>query len=181
MLGDLTVSRGNTIEGVVTNASGQPIHRAVVKLEGRTALATNALGELMLGNFTTTTDSQGRYRFDGISSAKRSFLSATSLPHDGISLRQPVPRFSATMDLVVLPVGEVEVELAGAFDRAAVVIRSLAHRGSFFHCRVDVAGRCRIANVPEGNYEVVKPRGSIAPSQITVVGGQTTTVAVTVT
>lgn len=153
----IVVDRGYRIDGRVTDISSNPIGGAIVRiLQSANTPNGDTLWELSRGNYSTLTESDGSFRFDGVSAINgRAQISASLMPNHGVSLPQEITNSDASLDLVLLPVGSIEGVLTGAPARDTIVVaRSVAHRKSLLSVGVEGNGTFRFNNVPVGEYDV---------------------------
>jgi hypothetical protein len=155
-LGEITVDRGHTMTGHVRDANGSPVARAKVTITSSARLTDeDQLTAIVRGNFTTTTDDRGGFRFDGLN-----LWSLTGSParleaiveRRAASNQQLVPNADATIDLVVLPTGGIDGVVEVPTD-GHVYARPMSSRdlGPF----VPVTdGKFRVDNLLPGTYQL---------------------------
>jgi hypothetical protein len=171
-LGDLAITRGHTIIGRITDATGQPITRATVRIISSTGLPADAITEMSNGNYETQTDASGRYRFAGVSVSALRHSSPRLVATYGRTKSSDEVRIAsadATIDLVVRDAGVIDGEVEGDFVDATVTADETSRHGYTRYARVKADRTFQFDNLPPGTYEVQLGAGHTAvPLPITL-------------
>lgn len=177
------VDRGDTVQGRVTNAVGDAVHGAVVRIsQNPSTLTKELLWELARGNFSTVTSATGMFRFDDVSSVADRASIAASLPGIGVSHPQSLSNGDTTINFVLYPVGSIVGALTTTspislhFQPIYVAVAHLVNGPvSTFSAVVAKDGTFQIGDVPEGEYDI----GLVSPNGVRT--GTTTTKRILVT
>jgi hypothetical protein len=174
-LGDIEVTHGHTIRGVVRDGYGAPVPSADIALVS-TPLAEpgSVLDDLARGNLSAITSDDGSYEIDDVGQiafrSSRPTITATTRDHR-TSLSSPVPDADTTIDFTVQPVGTLEVRVTGSVQGRVVV--HTTGKPMVLVPGHQTAGVYRV-DAPAGDYEIVvfNVTGQAPPSQrITIVPG----------
>jgi hypothetical protein len=161
-LGDVVVTRGHTIRGVVRDTDGNPIVGADVALV-TTELpdARGELDQLAHGNLFARSDDRGAYEIAGSAMIPLQMghpqISATTRDHR-VSLPAVVPDGDATIDLIVERTGRLEITLTGSV-QTLVFVSPVGNRRVSLPVRT-TNGMYHL-DVPAGDYEL----STIRPAQ----------------
>jgi hypothetical protein len=172
---DIRLSRGLTLEGVVTRA-GKPVADVQV----------NAMSAAVGGDHQpTTTDRNGRFVLQGLVAARYTISAHREQMHAQLQDVDPTRQREVTISLDPAPQGVVYgmvtglTELPGKITRRAVFVHTV-ERG--VEGTIDDAGNFRVENAPAGTVTIVAQlettTGSRAsqPKRVEVVAGQETRV-----
>lgn len=189
-LGDVVVSRGDTIQGVVRDEKGLPLPNArVAVLTTPTMLSEepkDEMRQLTIGNVLVTSDARGNYLLEGVASNLRRGLAYPEVrawTSDRASLPVRMPYGNATIDFNVAPLGTIEITATGP-SGSFVWVQPAGDSKTFLHPRRGDSGRggtTTFEQVPAGEYDVslVSPKGQlIARQRISVAGGTVTAVTI---
>lgn len=183
-LGVLEVEPGGMVAGRVVDEQGRPVRDAPVRLSPGypRSMDREELGDLTLNIHHATTDEDGRYSIGGISVNEWDDMQleiAVVLPGVGSTGRHRVYTSGETIDLVLHPVGAVEIEVTNNYsvDTSVTIMNDLDHENRLEGVP-DESGMVRIADVPAGSYLTIEDRTRTTGPKIVVTGGQTTTASI---
>jgi hypothetical protein len=189
-LGDVVVSHGDTIQGVVRDEKGLPLPNArVAVLTTPTMLSEepkDEMRQLTIGNVLVTSDGRGTYFLEGVASNLRRDLGRPEVrawTSDRASLPVQMPYGNATIDFNVAPAGSIEVTATGP-SGSFVSVQPAGDSKTFLQPRRGDSGRgstTTFDQVPAGEYDVslLSPKGQlIARQRISVAGGTVTAVTI---
>jgi len=159
-LGSVAVTRGQTIDGRVTDKAGTPLGGIAVHLYQSTMRQWTGMHALAVGDHDAVTDDDGRYRitdYARIESAYNAGYLVASRP--GVSAAGPrqLEEGLANTELVMQDVGMVEGTVhAPSLELSSVVVYLVSEGKDTVSMAVacDEAGEFRFADVPEGPYRV---------------------------
>jgi hypothetical protein len=186
-LGDIAVSRGDTIQGTVRDEKGIPLANAHVALITTPIKfsedATNDWVQLSVGNLATVTDAHGSYLLEGVAAnfrrgSNHPELSAWTV--DRAALPVGMPYGNATVDFSVAPTGAIEVATNGPAESFVTAEPVRDPRTALRPRRPGFAGTGTTIfdKVPAGEYVVmlITPRlaTKIVQQRVTVTAGSTT-------
>jgi hypothetical protein len=187
-IGDVNVTSGHQIEGVVRDESGHPVANATVTFSPSTSAATasrrddiDQLTDLLLGVVTVNCDERGHYVIQGVAGDTpwptkyvQGPMQVIARSPDLASVPVTVPQADATADLTLHKAGVLELVAPGrapheliVIDVRAVMAPDVSLRFSLY----DTHERVR-AEIAAGEYDVVislhgrgdrKERVSITP------------------
>jgi hypothetical protein len=173
-LGDLAITRGHTIIGRITDATGQPITRATVRIISSTGLPADAITEMSNGNYETQTDASGMYRFAGVSVSALRHSSPRLVATYGRTKSSDEVRIAsadATIDLVVRDAGVIDGEVEDDVGDGTVTADETTRHGHTRYARVNADRTFQFDNLPPGTYEVQLGAGRTAvpfPTTVTI-------------
>jgi len=176
-LGEIAMAHGQRIIGHVRDSSNAAVPGARVEIGQPTpGLDDDHLQQWFRGEFETTTDATGGYRFDGISplsggSKKRPAQISATHPERGASIATNLPDGDAAIDLVLVPSGGIDGVIEGFTDGVGMVsMRSPAEPAGRRSTQVNGAGEFRFDAIPPGPYTIsmIALPGKPAPSPVSV-------------
>jgi hypothetical protein len=182
-LGKVSVDRGYTVGGMVTDEQGAPMSNVNVTFMRSFYFATDDLANSAMGNHVATTGSDGRYVIEDVKRLELAdFDARISATVDG-SLATgtlQLPDGALTQPLILRPVGTIEGIVVGAhvdeYDWPGAVAESVSDPRMSVLGSSELDGTFRIENVPHGDYRVRLSDGSSAAVQVSVTAGTTTNV-----
>ncbi len=169
-LGDIAMSHGQRVSGIVRDAAGKPVAGATVSI-GRTTLELSPLEQWFEGEFQTTTNAAGAYVFDGVAPLgdKRPAEIAATEPTRGASRTSRIPDGDVHVDLDLGATGGVDGAIVGYTDRSGWVhLRDAIENHA---ARVDATGAFHFDNILPGTYTLAMTSdpGRMGPPSVQVV------------
>jgi protocatechuate 3,4-dioxygenase beta subunit len=177
-VGDISVTRGDSVRGRVVDARGAGIAGATVRITSRYSIGATGLRAILGGDFSATSDAGGYYEVGGQQASDDDRRIEATHPTSG------------TSGIRVLAAGQLELELeltaSGSID--GTVVRPRSGVGSATATRVDdgdvhydaeitAAGSFRFPQLPAGDYDVrVVSSNAQPPVRATVTAGARTVV-----
>ena len=178
-LGDIELSRGQRITGVVRDAAGAAVAGARVVI-GRSGLEDQQIDPLQQwfhSEFQTTTAADGSFIFDGVTSLRPPNARPTPIsamhPVRGASVCVALPEGDATVELTLVETGSIEGVIEpfpGGF--ASVAAHRKDEPADLRRARVSPTGTFTLEGIPPGEYAIVmtaRPRHPVAPPVTTTV------------
>ena len=178
-LGDLGLSRGHRVSGIVRDAAGEPVAAARVAIGGglrHESIDHDPLQCWFREEAETTSGADGRFVLDGVAARSPGTHPrpiAAVHPEHGASRELDLPDGDADVELTLLPTGAIDGVVDGHGPDRLVTVMARCGRESEWTTQVDRAGRFQLDGLPPGDYEVEL----IVPSRDPIVARTTTTVA----
>lgn len=151
-LGDLVLSRGRRIVGLVRDAGGMPIADAKVELGWQSADDAPAQA-LFTGTRETKTDASGAFAFEGVAHDRRHIRAVH--PTLGVAERRDVAADQNEIDLVLTATGAIDGVIDGFRGDETYVYASLDGK-SQGSTGIDRAGEFHFENLPAGRYLITQ-------------------------
>lgn len=166
-LGELALSPGITIRGVVRDANGAPVAHAKVELGRKEQLRSDALSVAFAGYFATTTDANGAYVLERVAPViVRYFKGQFTASADHLrSVNQQVPDHDATVDFVLVEGGGIDGKIVGPRPKA-IFARAT---DTPVTATVDASGAFRFDDLTPGTYTLTADQ---VTATVTVVSGK---------
>jgi hypothetical protein len=152
----IEVARGYTVQGVVIDSRHNAVTAATITITQGIATPTGEpLWELSQGNSRVQSDDSGHFRFDDVSSIDPvATIQAFSVGGEA-SLPQRLPDKSASIRLILLPVGRIDGRVEGDLGGAVIVAESVSDATARLSARADQAGKFSFPEIPIGDYHLL--------------------------
>jgi hypothetical protein len=175
-LGRIDLYDGRVVRGHVTDAAGKPLAHVPVRIGSKLPHDSNAMMQMLNGDYETVTAQDGSYEFTGVSRINIHLEPQISAGVAGSSssgeLALPDQQ-ATTQDLVVLPVGIVRGDLGKPSGTRPhfVFLQAVSNRSLNLGGHADPNGHVEIDDVPIGDYDAFDDPMSKLRKRITVIAG----------
>jgi protocatechuate 3,4-dioxygenase beta subunit len=185
-VGDIAVTRGDSVRGRVVDPRGAGIAGATVRITSspfsrgsRGSRGHTALRALMRGDFSATTDAAGSFEIIGYNASAEDLRIEAAHPTAGICGARSLAAGETDVELVLIASGSIDGTVVRQRKGVSRVIASGVDEPQVhYEAELTASGTFRFAQLPPGEYSV-RVGGSSAPPSVraTVTAGARTVVS----
>lgn len=178
-VGDIVVTRGDSVRGRVVDERGAGIANATVRLTSSSySMVRTGLGAIMQGDLSATTDARGHYEVVGLQGSTEGRRIEAVHPTLGMSGYRVLAAGETEVELVIAATGSIDGTLVRPRRNTTHIVASrIEDRDAQYHAEAAPSGTFQFPQLPPGEYNV-RVLGRNAPPAIhaTVTAGAPTVV-----